>query len=396
MYKSIVITSGVSIFGYDNIFGELTRAENIFEFDRENPLPPQDKGGEEAIREWVASMKRYFHKIKGNEQNISAEFSMLYALRKNNKLAQSPLIDLLYSESFGGKASAALIQEVLSWEFEAEVNLIEVKDLDVTNRLKLNRGLGDFMSRLNEVLKDKDPQFACFAPIGGYKIFSYFGYVAGSLNNLPTAYLHVDQQVLLEIPPVPISYDTQFILDNMDFLRKLYFYSGNMEELEPQELEVVNNYSHFFDFADNLVDINAFGIFVCEKIFPHVFNIQIFISPKVKDVIEKYPSNKSFIQEQLKTLAQKLKEGRKDPNLFHERELKALSSSDFDFHLYKGASQGENVFRAAWDIDNDKKELYINHIWLDHEKYEKELLKQGQGLKTKKNNFENYSEEVYP
>ena len=389
MFKNIVMTSGVSIFGSYNIFGKLTREKNIFEFDRTNPVKPA--GEEVAIKDWLKVMRKNFDKIEGNEHNISAEYSLVHALQKQNKLDKKPIIDLLHSENFGGKASAALIEDILVYIFNAEVNSIEIKELDVTDRLKLNRGLGDFMARLNKVLEDKHSQFTCFAPIGGYKVFSYFGYIAGSLNDLPTAYLHEDKQVLQEIPPVPISYDTGFILDNDQFLRRLYFFGGSLEEFNYQEKEIIGKYSHFFDFADDLVDINAFGILICKKYFPHIFAVQVYLSKEAQDVIESNPSNKQFAYQQLRNLAQKLDEGIKDWDLYHEREFKNLNPSELEYSLYK-ASQGE--FRATWKYDASNKELFVNYIWFNHKRYEREV-EQGKGLRTNKDGFGNYSKMIY-
>ena len=77
----------------------------------------------------------------------------------------------------------------------------------MTNRVKLNRSLGDFMSLVNKHLHGEHKSYVCFAPIGGYKIFSSLGYIVASFNDLPTAYLHEDKQILHEIPPIPVKYD---------------------------------------------------------------------------------------------------------------------------------------------------------------------------------------------
>ena len=55
-------------------------------------------------------------------------------------------------------------------------------------------------------------------------------------------------------------------------------------------------------------------------------------------------------------------------NLFHERE-RGLESKDK--HLYKGASNGELVFRCIYRRDDET--LRVFKIWTDHNKQELEI-----------------------
>ncbi|ADQ41957.1 hypothetical protein Calkr_2528 [Caldicellulosiruptor acetigenus I77R1B] len=48
-------------------------------------------------------------------------------------------------------------------------------------------------------------------------------------------------------------------------------------------------------------------------------------------------------------------------------------------NIYKGASNGKNVFRCAYHFSRDEQILYIYEIWLSHDEYEKDcdLIKKG-------------------
>lgn len=396
MYHKIVMTGGISLFGGYNLFGKLTRDKKLFSFDRTNPYPKDNQNEKEELRNWLNEMKNYFPQIIGEEQNISAEYSMLYSLKQNGKIIERPKITLIHTDTFAGKAAAYLNKEILEREFKAKVKLDEIKDLDVTNRVKLNRSLGDFMSLVNKHLHGEHKSYVCFAPIGGYKIFSSLGYIVASFNGLPTAYLHEDKQILHEIPPIPVKYDDTFIEENSIFLRKLYILGiQEQQDLEYHQLQLVKENSHFFEIADNMISINPFGLFICNQDkFRHIFGIRVFISQEVVQSFEKFPSAKRFIRQQLLELTKKIENKESDVDLYHERQFDNLNGKTLKYHLYKGASNGIHVLRASWKYDEQKRELHINYIWIDHNDYEREAT-EGKGLEKDFDGFKEISEDVY-
>lgn len=399
MYSKIVMTGGISLFGRNNLFGKLTRDKELFKFERTNPLPKDSQDEKKEIENWIKEMRNHLNEIEGHEENVSAEYSMIYALKVNDKLAGRPEIVLIHTNTFGGRAAAYLNKEILEKRFNAKVKLDEIKELDITDRIKLNRSLGDFMSLINKYLSNSHKSYTCFAPIGGYKIFSYLGYIVGSFNDLPTTYLHEDRQVLHEIPPVPIEYDETFVEENSEFLRELYI-KGIMEEkeLDYHQKQLVKENSHFFEVGDGLVIINIFAEnFVCKQDnFRHIFGTKVFISEEVSRLIKRNTSEQEFIYQQIRVLTDKIENKSDDDNLNHENTFSTLKDKTLKYHLYKGASNGKrgNVFRCSWKYDDKKRNLYINFVWLDHDVYEREAAR-GKGLEEEFGEFEEISKEVY-
>lgn len=390
------MTGGISLLNKNNLFGEITREKGFFEFEGTNPISKSNQN-EEEINNWLSEMRNYFYKVKDCQKKISAEYSMIHALNENKKLSEKPEIILIHTNTFGGKAAAYLNKEIIEREFGAKVKLEEIKELDVSDRIKLNHSLGDFMSLINKHLSDGHKSYTCFAPIGGYKIFSYLGYVVGAFNDLPTAYLHEDKQVLHEIPPVPIRYDETFVEKNGDFLREVYIKGiVKLEDLDYNQRTLVEENSHFFETSDGLVSINIFAEkFVCEQAyFRYIFGSKVLISDEVKRLIIKNPSAKEFIYQQIVTLVNKIENESDDNDLYHERQFSSLKDKKIKYRLYKGASNGTYVFRCAWKYDEEKRELYINFIWLDHPKYEREAA-EGKGIIEDFGNFEEISKELY-
>src|SRR5690625_1366283 len=104
----------------------------------------------------------------------------------------------------------------------------KIYELDVDNRSLLNRALGKYLSDVSSALQEGEPRTTCFAPIGGYKVMTSLGYLAGALHNFPTAYLHEGSTVIHEIPAVNIEVNESFIIDNHTLLKK--FFDGDCFE----------------------------------------------------------------------------------------------------------------------------------------------------------------------
>ncbi len=396
MYGLVVMTGGISLFHPNNIFGRLTREKGFFEFPGTNPLPktPADQDGE--MRGWLQEMKRHLSHTRGREKNISAEYSLMHALRLNKRLANRPQLVLLHTDTFAARAAAYLNKEILAEDFNASVRLDEIRDLDVTDRLKLNRALGNFMLLLNRHLQDAHRRYVCFTPIGGYKILASLGYIVASFNDLPIAYLHEDKQLLHEIPSLPLKYDGGFIEDNGEFLRKVYVEDVVKKgTLTYNESHFVNDYKYLFEEVDGMLALSPFGRFLCGRDgFRHIFGTQIFLSPQGMEVIKQIPSAEPLIYQQISELVKKIEAGVENDDVFHERQFKSLRNLELQYHLYKGASQGAHAFRAAWRHDKTRRQLFVNHIWLNHDNYEREAA-QGRGMVKSTANFDNISKRVY-
>ena len=179
MYHTILLTAGISLFGSFNIFGKKTRTEKIFEFPATNPKAPGEdqETWDSHIEDWLKTMRPLFGDALSNPKRISAEYSALYALQKENKLQKNPKIVLFYTNTFGSKAAARLLEKLIAKDFSAQVSLEKIDDLDVDNRSRLNQNLGNFMQLLGRHLQNQDKSSTCFVPLGGYKIMTSLGYI---------------------------------------------------------------------------------------------------------------------------------------------------------------------------------------------------------------------------
>lgn len=176
MYHTVIMTSGVSLFGFANIFGKFCRSDfPLFQFERQNPVLTEKIEEQEAIHLFVSKMKEIVNQTKENPMNVSAEYSLIHRLKELNKLGNHLHIVLFHTNTLGGKAAAYLLKEVLEQDFPCQIMLKEISDFDVNNRRQLNIALGKYLRSLSDELVEHHPDYTCFAPLGGYKVMTSFG-----------------------------------------------------------------------------------------------------------------------------------------------------------------------------------------------------------------------------
>ena len=122
------------------------------------PLPEHKDDPEKAIQIWLnAAQELIQQKGSWKEESVSAEYSMLHALKRQNKLREYPFIALFHTNTLGGTAAAKLLKYIIERDFSATVELHTV-NIDVADRVSLNRSLGDYMGELNDVLRQGHPR----------------------------------------------------------------------------------------------------------------------------------------------------------------------------------------------------------------------------------------------
>lgn len=403
MYSHIVMTTGVSLFAFQNVFGKWTREKNYFLFNNGRPNPHLHEGETEAqaTRRWLHDAQLLLAETSLDPQRVSAEYTMLHALRRQNKLDKQPSVDLFHSATLGGKLAAQLLAKVLEYEFQANVKLHEIViDINV-DRVQLNRQIGDYMKKLGDALMYGYPLSTCFAPIGGYKVMTSFGYIVGAFHGYPTAYVHEESQQRLHIiPPIPLDIPTAFFEKYADFIRRLRQEDLiDYESLNYHEREVVDSYPALFDVDEGCVCFNPFGEFLFKREqYRASLETKVMVSDSVLRFMKSQQANKKFIPKQIALLMEKAKKDCDSDRgeLYHERSFKNLKGKKLQYHLYKGASNGRHgdVFRAAWDYDKSKDVLRVNYVWSDHELYENEAA-QGRGLIKDEGAFTDITSDIY-
>lgn len=370
-YYRIVVTTGVSAFGGANVLRAWAQEHGLLVFPTPspNPVPPEGKTAEQTLADLAraAAMPGGLEGVVSDPRRVSAEYSAIAALRKEGRISENPQVVLIHTDTLGGKASALLLAALLKADFGANVECRECP-MNVNDRAALRANLGDFMQRVASELRDYDPHGTCFAPLGGFKVMTSLGYLAGAYFGFPTLYTHEDNQVVHEVPAIPVRVPEDDLRALAPLVRKVG--SGcALAELAPAEVEQAEAYSWVFERADDLLCVNAFGLFLMQE-NPGIFGTRLRVARRVDREFDKDP-RKGFVLQQLGVLAAKLVAGSQEADLRHERDW------DLDhqegWHLYKGASNGVHILRALYRYEPEEPSLVVKMAWTDHDRYESEL-----------------------
>ena len=185
---------------------------------------------------------------------VSAEFSLLHALQKEDRLSENAQVTLVHTDTLGGCAAALFLEKILARDFGADMRLKKVEDIDTSNRRRLRRSLGGFMSVIADALYGHDTTYTCFAPIGGFKMMTYLAYLAGAYLGFPTAYLHEDDQQLHEVPAVPIRISADELQAIAPILKRIAREDVlEFDELSALEQDLVRKCPYYFERDSDLV-----------------------------------------------------------------------------------------------------------------------------------------------
>ncbi|MED3907254.1 putative CRISPR-associated protein [Geobacillus thermodenitrificans] len=380
MYQNIVVTCGVSL---------LTGSRNVFSMNRDETMREIrpwlherniDRQKQSKIEHWLHHARQFAHEVAKQPNRVCAEYSMIYELRRQGRLGERPTIVLIVTETVGGRIVEAMLTELLERDFRANVHVIYV-EVDVKHPKRLQETLGEYMSKVANALMRGEPSTTCFAPIGGYKVMTSLGYIVGAFLNYPTAYMHEDEQVLHEIPPVPIHIDEQFVHRYFDLLRKCQTDLVAIDGLSYQEKQCIDQYPSLFYRDEEFVCLSAFGQFLLEhEKYKHLFETSYFVSRQVAHILQHNRHQSLFVYQQMQELVKKLKYREGDTAvLYHEKSFETVDPRKAKYHLYKGASNGQTAFRLAYRYVEEEDRLYANYLWLDHDRYEREAAK-GKGI----------------
>ncbi|WAA11984.1 putative CRISPR-associated protein [Fervidibacillus halotolerans] len=396
MYHTVVMTCGVSILQGNRLFS-LTNDESfepLFAKHLQEPIEKMTDSMWEEVDRYINKSKLIFHQISENEHAICAEYSMLHTLRKRNKLAKKARIILIVTKTIGGMVSGQLLKELFERSFDVTIQVL-YSNMTITDKKALKSQTTEYLHLLGKALSAGEPKTTCFAPIGGYKIMASLGYLVGSFLNYPMSYLHENTQILVEIPPVPLSIDEQFVQEHSQLLRTCSKDYVPLKDLSFNDRQLVENYPAIFTIEEDYVSLSAFGEFLLERTYQDsIFKTQYLLSEQVISLIEKNNHHSIFIFDELQKLVSKLKSRIEIDDLYHEITFNTIDSSKCKFHLYKGASNGSNVFRLAYSYDEKEDKLYANYLWLDHDRYEREVPK-GIGLYEAESHFQEYSKNQF-
>lgn len=365
-YSRIVATCGTSALQPNNVAGPWLRTQESPHWRWLGDRMTVTAGADEAIGPVLRASAPHVP----DATRVSAEYSMLAALRAQRKLAPSPTVVLVHTATPDGALAATVVRHLIERDFGARVQLRSV-ELDAGVQKTLRRNLGSFMHVVAQALREGDRWSTCFAPLGGYKVMTSLGYLAGAFLQYPTAYLHEVGQILHEIPWVPLRIDETQLRSAASAVRKAAA-TTTVAALDEPERRAVDDYPWLFertgDGAEDLVDINAFGLFLrTEAAYRPIIGPRIRGARSVETLLHR-EDLRVFIQDNVDTLLRLLEAPVNNRGELHHEV--SFGHRDAVFGLYKGVSGRQGVFRAAYRWAPAEDRLDLRRVWLEHDAYE--------------------------
>lgn len=308
----------------------------------------------EALEEAVRALD--YGRWEADPDKVSAEFSALFSLFRQHKLAERPTISLIATKTPEGALSARVVAGAMEAAFDAKVKTTLV-DLDISRVDEVAAKVGLFMAKVAEALEEGEPSSTAFFPLGGYKFMTTTGYLAGAFLGYPTLYLHEDKQdVLHTVPAIPLAISEETLRAHADWLWR----AGNgvaRAELSAHDLGLVAAAPWLYEVADDLVGASGFANFLKAR-HPHILGTQIHLHREAAKHAQELNLT-DFALQQLGNLVNHLERASGHADLKHE--WWALPAG---WHFYKGASNGQNVFRALYRVR--ARTLEIRQMWFQH------------------------------
>lgn len=370
-YHQVVLTAGISVFAPRNVFGAWARETGLFAFTGISPAPGDDLEPEACLAAWDERCRQVdIAPAQQQPTNVSAEVSLLQALQARHRLGAEPGVTLVVTDTFAGRAAATLVRRCIERLFGGHVSYRFIADIAVDEPERLRRSLGAMMGEIAQALGGGDPSFTCFAPVGGYKVITSLGYLVGAYLGFPTAYLHEDNQILHEIPAVPIRVSPADLTAAFPLIRRCWYGPLELATLSGAERALLEQFAFLFEQCDGLTDLTAFGRFLADRpeLLAHT-RPQVLATEEVADLLA--GGHRRFVAQQIAAMVERLPYAISMRGEFrHDTTFDRLKGAQYA--LYKGAANGTPVFYAAYAHNQAAVELRLRRIWLHHDTYLRE------------------------
>ncbi len=291
--KWVITTVGTSI------FENLLREGKLSESDWDAVMGLDFSHWGEVEEERKRLRKEAAEALRENPFKLSAELHSLIKIheRKGEELG----VILLASDSVSSALAAFLIKEFLEKnlndkfpevKFDPERNVIS--NLQVINKTNfLKEGLKGLIEFLEWVKKTYTAQEIAVNITGGFKATIPYITIFANLNGISLYYIFEKTEELIEIPPLPVQIDREFIKAYWEFLKKLEGTIEDFRSFKFQNPELVSKLSAFIWEDGNEATLSPIGEMFLRKI-----EEEYFILYATREVIDEINKN-SFLRQQI-------------------------------------------------------------------------------------------------
>jgi len=229
-----------------------------------------------------------------SDKLCGAEINSTYSLVKKEFIQDNYEIFLLVSDTEDGRKTGEILKNYFENEKSPlqfqQVVIKEIKGLTGEEKIEFkNKGLKEIANTLVD-LSSKSPETTIINATGGYKAQISFATLIGQILKIPVYYMFEQFDEIIELPPMPVSFDYSLWIKNYDLLESL-------ERLEATE-EMVRNADRelrvLFDFErggnERIYGLTPMGI-IFHKTFKERFKRETNNLPQKRTADPQYISN---------------------------------------------------------------------------------------------------------
>lgn len=318
-----------------------------------------DKTDKQAIQNRIAELTQHAEDQLEAVKAVCAEIKSLSALNASGE----DKVVLLHTDTADGQVCAEIVQELVVKAFASEVVLEKIESLQVLDPESFRQGgipnLFKALDRARNGWQENDVVLNC---TGGFKGVVPYIALYGLLNKISTVYIFQFSNSLITLPPLPVSFDYDFLQRALPALEMI---DQNTAISEKDLFSNIENFQYaekdeFLVLVEKVgqnYTMSPFSLMLWETLKQQEGNV--FISP---NAMEEYNKSTGDVRRMFNAYLDKVK------NPLWRKE-KRHSFSGTDLEVYKMGSVSE---RLAGIIHGN--EVFVCELF-QHDEYERKLAK---------------------
>ncbi len=297
-----------------------------------------------------------------NVRNASAE---LNSLQRLNLLPDDHVV-LLVTDTVEGKCCGECLAKALCkiWSLpDGNVHIERIEGLQVHDEARLrDDGLPNLMRVIMGYCKEWNNDSIILNPTGGFKGLVPFLTVLGMMYRLRTVYVFEFSNVLINLPPLPISLNEELLTRVLPALQYLH-HEGAVAECEFLSHIVDYTNQEYFIFRP-FVENDREGFVTLSNVFEPI------LEELVSDTSIVYLSNKALrhLESTTGLNRERLERLMAYASIPLWRSMHIHHFEGTDLPVFKPGNVSERL--AGFVKGND---LYVSRFYLDHKEYERDL-----------------------
>jgi putative CRISPR-associated protein (TIGR02619 family) len=201
-----------------------TVGTSLFSNLRTDPSAPPanwDALKEAVQRKQWAKLGRELTKLDPRDRLCGAEINTLAEIGKREHIALSEVV-FFVSDTDDGRATGKVLETYVQERLDLKAKAVVVEGLqDARPEDFKQRGLRNLVRAIGKEVHGAQPENVLIDATGGYKAQIAIAVLMGQVLDIPVLYKHERFSQIIDFPPLPVSFDYEFLGRHADLLVEL-------------------------------------------------------------------------------------------------------------------------------------------------------------------------------